>query len=243
MAINRSNPVEVLLDRLSELYAGFEDLKQESSPETFLEVLTLLCDLRTNMGILEKSAVAVLRRHDVAWPEIATRIGASPEEVMQRFQSAEGSFGVAERHAVALPETRASRIHPPLAKGNVYTRNDLCELFGIRDATIKNGVYYFKERHEVWLFVTENKQADREQYLDKLAGDTLHWQGQRMGRTDSLIIDHRRGGNSLLLFYRTAKYEFAGAAFRCEGIFDYVTHSDAHPTNFVLRRAVTGPNL
>jgi hypothetical protein len=243
MAASSSDPVEVLSDRLSELYAGLEDLKKEGSPESLLEVLTLLCGLRTSMGLFERPAVAVLRRHDVAWPEIAARLGGTREEVVQRFQSAEGKFGIAEQLLAALLATGGSRTYPTLVKGNVYTRNDLCELFGIRDATIKNGVFNFKERHEIWLFVTENKEADREQYLDKLAGDTLYWQGQRMGRTDSLIIDHRRGDSNLLLFYRTAKYEFAGAAFRYEGIFEYVRHSGVHPTDFVLRRALTEHEL
>jgi putative restriction endonuclease len=110
-------------------------------------------------------------------------------------------------------------------------------MFEIRDATINNGVFHFRDRHEVWLFVTENKQADREQYLDKLVGNFLYWQGQRMGRTDPLIIDHQRTGEKLLLFYRRAKYAFEGAGFRYEGAFDYVSHSGSRPTNFVLRRA------
>jgi hypothetical protein len=125
-----------------------------------------------------------------------------------------------------------------LVMGDIYTRNKLRELYEIHDATLNNGVFHFKERHEVWLFVTENKQADREQYVDKLVGDTLYWQGQRMGRTDSLVIDHKLNGERLMLFYRRAKYEFEGAAFRYEGVFEYVSSSDSGPTSFVLRRAV-----
>ena len=124
----------------------------------------------------------------------------------------------------------------PLVAGNIYTRNDLRELFGIRDATLNNGVFHVKERQEIWLFVTENKTADREQYADKLTGNMLHWQGQRLGRTDSLVIDHKRSGNRLLLFYRTAKYQFDGAGFRYEGPFEYVSHSGSRPTSFILRR-------
>jgi hypothetical protein len=123
-----------------------------------------------------------------------------------------------------------------LAVGNIYTRNDLRELFGIRDATLNNGIFRIKERQEIWLFVTENKTADREQYVDKLTGNMLHWQGQRLGRTDSLVVDHKRSGDRLLLFYRTAKYQFEGAGFRYEGLFEYVTHSGSQPTSFILRR-------
>ncbi len=122
--------------------------------------------------------------------------------------------------------------------GDIYTRNKLRELYKIHDATLNNGVFHFKERHEVWLFVTENKQADREQYVDKLVGDTLYWQGQRMGRTDSLIIDHKLNGERLMIFHRRTKYEFEGAAFRYEGAFEYVSNSGSGSTSFVLRRAV-----
>jgi Domain of unknown function (DUF3427) len=124
----------------------------------------------------------------------------------------------------------------PLVTGSIYTRNDLRELFGIHDATLNNGVFRVRERQEVWLFVTENKPADREQYVDKLTGNMLHWQGQRLGRTDSLVIDHKRTGNRLLLFYRTAKYQFEGAGFSYEGPFEYVSHSGSQPTSFILRR-------
>jgi hypothetical protein len=124
----------------------------------------------------------------------------------------------------------------PLVAGNIYTRNDLRELFGIRDATLNNGVFHAKERREIWLFVTENKTADREQYVDKLTSNMLHWQGQRLGRTDSLVTNHKQSGNRLLLFYRTAKYQFDGAGFRYEGPFEYVSHSGSQPTSFILRR-------
>jgi hypothetical protein len=124
----------------------------------------------------------------------------------------------------------------PLMVGNVYTRNDLRELFDIRDMTLNTGIFQVKDGNEVWLFVTENKQADREQYVDKLSGDILYWQGQKHGRKDPLIIDHRQNGDLLLLFYRTAKYQFDGAGFTFEGPFEYVSHSGGSPTSFVLRR-------
>ena len=45
----------------------------------------------------------------------------------------------------------------PLIVGNIYTRNDLRELFDIRDMTLNNGVFRVKDGNEIWLFVTENK--------------------------------------------------------------------------------------
>jgi hypothetical protein len=39
------------------------------------------------------------------------------------------------------------------------------------------------------------------------------------------------------------KYEFDGAGFGYEGLFDYVSHSGTHPTSFVLRRASLPVNV
>ena len=238
MAADKSDPVRALSDRLSDLYVGLEDFTEESSVESLFKVLAILRDLRTAMGNFDRFAVGVLRRHGLPWSEVASSLGGTREDILQRFRLAEGESGLVEQLLAALPVARDSLNNAELIKGNIYTRNDLRELFEIHDATINNGVFHFKERREVWLFVTENKQADREQYVDKLAGDSLYWQGQRMGRTDSLVIDHKRTGENLLLFYRRSKYEFEGAGFRYEGVFEYVSHSGSHPTSFVLRRAV-----
>ena len=181
MADSRSDPVGDLSDRLSDLYVGLEDFTEEGSLECLLKVLALLRDLRAAMGIFDKSAVAVLRRHGVSWSEIASNVGGTGDNVLQRFRLAEGESGVAEQWLAALLAANISSKAPALIKGNIYTRNDLRELFGIGDATLYNGVFSFRAHREVWLFITENKQADREQYVDKLVEDTLYWQGQRDG--------------------------------------------------------------
>jgi hypothetical protein len=237
MTTDEPDPVQGVSKRLSDLYVGLEDLINEGSVGTLLKVLALFRDLRLSMDNFDKSAVAVLRLHDVSWSEIASNLGVTSESVRQRFRSAHGEFRVAEQRLADLLVTRASRNEPVLIKGKVYTRKNLREMFEIQDATINNGVFRFRGRREIWLFVTENKQSDREQYVDKLVGDSLYWQGQRMGRTDSLIIDHKQRGEILLVFYRKAKYEFEGAGFRYEGVFEYVSHSGGHPTSFALRRA------
>lgn len=237
MAADKPDPVESLMNRLSDLYVGLEDFTEEGSTASLLKVLTLLRDLRIVMSSFDGSAIAVLRQHNVSWQEIASSVGGTRDDVWQRFRLAEGEFNIAEQHLAALLKATASRNETALTKGNVYTRNNLRELFGIHDATLNTGVFHLKRRCEIWLFITENKPADREQYVDKLVQDTLYWQGQRLGRTDSLIINHKRACESLLVFYRKAKYEFEGAGFRYEGVFEYVSHSGSRPTSFVLRRA------
>ena len=123
-----------------------------------------------------------------------------------------------------------------LEVGLVYTRAQLKNIFAINDATINNGVFLVRDRNEIWLFVTEQKPADRVQYEDRLIGDELHWQGQSLGRTDDLIINHREDGNDILIFYRRAKSEFPGAGFMLQGRFGYVSHSGKTPASFILRR-------
>lgn len=126
-----------------------------------------------------------------------------------------------------------------LEPGSIYTRNDLSALFDIKDATLNNGIFRPKGYDSVWLFITEHKTSDRTQYVDSLVGDVLHMEGQRLGRTDALILDHRQRGLELLVFYRKAKYEHPYAGFRYEGIFTYQSHSGSTPTSFVLNRNQT----
>lgn len=122
----------------------------------------------------------------------------------------------------------------------IYTREDLKSIFGITDATINTGVFRPKGTSSVWLFITEEKTADRTQYRDHLEGDTLYWQGQTSGRTDGLIIGHKAQGLELLVFLRKRKYEHPGAGFKYLGPFDYVSHSGEGPTSFVLQRHTPG---
>lgn len=123
-----------------------------------------------------------------------------------------------------------------LDTGQVYTRKQLRDMFGIVDATINTGVFRPKNHDSVWLFVTEHKTPDRTQYTDYLDGDILEWDGQTSGRTDRIIMNHKQEGLELLVFYRKAKYEHLQAGFKFEGIFDYSSHHGNHPTHFTLRR-------
>lgn len=140
---------------------------------------------------------------------------------------------IADRCNVSLGEFAPEALEP----GHVYTRRWLRLRFGIEDATINNGVFAI-DAANVLLFVTERKTTDRTQYVDRLDGDRLEWQGQTKRRTDPLIIGHSEGGTALHLFYRSEKYEHAGAGFRYEGTFRYETHStpDEGPSSFTLVR-------
>lgn len=123
-----------------------------------------------------------------------------------------------------------------LEVGQIYTRAGLKQQFGIIDATINTGVFRPKDSSSIWLFVTQNKTADRTPYRDSLEEDILHWEGQTSGITDALIVEHQAKGLELLVFYRTKKYEHPGAGFRYLGNFVYSNHTGSRPTNFVLER-------
>jgi hypothetical protein len=129
-----------------------------------------------------------------------------------------------------------------LQEGHVYTRNDLRDLFSITASSINNGIFKPSAFDSVWLFVTEQKTADRTQYDDLLTGDILHMEGQTQGGTDHLLEEHVERGLELLLFYRKNKFEHAGAGFTYKGKFLYQCQSGSLPTSFTLLQA-SSPTL
>jgi hypothetical protein len=82
---------------------------------------------------------------------------------------------------VVVAEGGAEIPHGPelLVSGRVYSRGELREIFDITDATINTGVFRPKGHASIWLFVTEEKTADRTQYKDLLEGDVLYCSAER----------------------------------------------------------------
>jgi hypothetical protein len=132
-----------------------------------------------------------------------------------------------------------TRVSTLVTEGSIYTREELKELLHSRDATINTGVFRPAGFSSILIFITKNKTPDRTQYKDRLEGNTLYWQGQTTGRTDALIVEHRRRDLELLVFYRDHKGEHPGAGFCYKGTFTYVTHKPGHPSDFVLRHEPT----
>jgi hypothetical protein len=186
-------------------------------------------------------AQALLDLIETAMGKTAIRAGASPDgdppDLFNVEAAEDDPDGLLEDPSAATAPAAGVAPAAPLQLGVVYTRAELKDLFSIKDATIKdatinNGVFRVNERREIWLFVTERKQASRVQYSDELIGDELHWQGQSQSRTDEFVINHRQDGYDVIVFYRSSKTEYAGAGFRLEGCFDYVSHSGHMPSNF-----------
>ena len=119
-----------------------------------------------------------------------------------------------------------------------YSREDLKSQFNISDATINNGIFKPKEYSSVWLFVTEEKTPDKVQYKDYFDDYVLKFEGQTKRRTDHWLIDHKKEGNEILVFYRKNKNQYPDYGFRYLGPFSYYSHisdeSIPGPTRFLL---------
>lgn len=127
-----------------------------------------------------------------------------------------------------------------LIAGELYSRRDLAREFGITDANLNNGIFKLQRFKSVWLFVTEKKTRDQTQYRDTLRGNDLYMDGQTLGRTDNLIINHISLGLELLLFYRKEKHHYRDFAFRYQGKFRYISHTRNMPKHFHLSRLSAG---
>ena len=123
-----------------------------------------------------------------------------------------------------------------LTEGEIYTRAALSEMLGSIDATINTGIFQPRNYDSILLFITEKKSTDRTQYVDRMEGNILYWQGQTEGRKDTLIITHEEHLIELLIFYRGSKSEYPGSGFKFEGRFRYRSHSAGQPTSFILER-------
>lgn len=123
-----------------------------------------------------------------------------------------------------------------LVVGDTYSREQLRDQFAIKDATLNNGIFRMRDTDSVWLFITEHKTPDRTQYVDRLDGDDLYFEGQPQGRTDDLIEHHLRDGLEVLLFHRMRKNERDDYSFVFQGPFEFVGKESGPPTRFRMRR-------
>lgn len=206
---------------------GFKDAR-----EYFLQIGGKLYDSKAIAG------VAYGKQYPAHGPLKAADFSGGAATVRHRLEALGFEFARSVDAPSDLEDRRDTRVSELLTIGAVYTRDALKRILDTSDATINTGVFRPKGSHSILLFVTKSKSADRVQYVDRLEGDFLHWQGQSSGRSDSLITDHRSRGLELLVFYRTKKSEHPGAAFRYEGPFDYVTHEESSPTSFLLARKI-----
>lgn len=178
------------------------------------------------MKIPSKTAIPADTPDNAAIPTQANNLSSDPQ--------------ILDSDVRAFNDPQTRRASSLLTQFDIYTRDDLKQLLSTQDSTINTGVFIPAGFSSILLFVTKEKTSDRTQYEDNLDGDFLYWQGQMKGRKDSIIAEHRGRNLELLVFYRAKKYEHAGAGFRFEGRFEYISHKGREPANFVLSREEAG---
>lgn len=92
-----------------------------------------------------------------------------------------------------------------LQVGAIYNRAQLRDLLQTQDQTINTRIFQPRRFDSILLFVTEKKSTDMIPYQDRLDGNILQWESQKMGRKDSQIIEHQRQGLEVIVFYRESK--------------------------------------
>lgn len=87
--------------------------------------------------------------------------------------------------------------------GKEYDRPFLSQLWGYHGyQAISKGVVTPSGANFIILFVTKEKQEALTQYNDYIDGDLLFWEGEERHRTDQRIVNTKKNGEQIYLFYR-----------------------------------------
>ena len=87
--------------------------------------------------------------------------------------------------------------------GQAYSRHELAALWGCADFhALARGVVTPQGDNKVILFVTEEKQPSAEPYEDRLTDDLLQWEGPNDHFGEDRVINAKRNGEEIHLFYR-----------------------------------------
>lgn len=121
-----------------------------------------------------------------------------------------------------------------LTIGTKYARPELAKRWGYESHhAISRGVVTPQGESVIILFVTRIKQESLTQYRDYLSGDLLFWEGQEKHGTDVRIIDARKAGDEIHLFYgevHPCPFEYMGRVL----LLNAVRRTDK-PSQFVFR--------
>ena len=87
--------------------------------------------------------------------------------------------------------------------GDEYERPQLAEHWGYASHhAISRGVITPKGTRYIILFVTKEKQTFLPQYQDSIENDILRWEGEEKHGSDARIINAKKNGDEIHLFYR-----------------------------------------
>jgi Domain of unknown function (DUF3427) len=90
-----------------------------------------------------------------------------------------------------------------LRTGEPYSRQTLATLWGYSSFhAISRGVVTPKGDNKIILFVTEEKQRSAEQYVDRLEGDLLRWEGPNDHFAESRMVKSKTTREEIHVFHR-----------------------------------------
>jgi hypothetical protein len=100
-----------------------------------------------------------------------------------------------------------SRFTDPLEIGKGYDRKVLAQLWGLAGfQAIGRGVFTPKGTHQIFLFVTRERQDWMTPYVNYLDKDLLFWDGETGHGSDDRIVNASRNGEEIYLFYRDRRH-------------------------------------
>lgn len=112
-----------------------------------------------------------------------------------------------------------------------YSRQTLAELWGYASFhAIARGVVTPRDDNKIVLFVTEEKQSSAEQYVDRLSGNTLDWEGPTDHFAQDRMIEAEANGEEIHLFHRARHHSEFVYCGRLK-VSSYVLHTD-RPSHF-----------
>ena len=118
-----------------------------------------------------------------------------------------------------------------IVKGSTYSRQTLAELWGYASFhAIARGVVTPRDDNKIVLLVTEEKQSSAEQYVDRLSGDTLEWEGPTDHFAEDRMLRAEQDGEEIHLFHRKrhhSDFTYCG----CLKVLSNTLHSD-RPSHF-----------
>ena len=90
-----------------------------------------------------------------------------------------------------------------ITKGSSYSRQTLAELWGYTSFhAIARGVVTPRNDNKIILFVTGEKQSSAEQYVDRLSGNTLEWEGPTDHFAEDRMLKAEANSEEIHLFRR-----------------------------------------
>lgn len=121
-----------------------------------------------------------------------------------------------------------------ISVGASYSRETLARLWGYSSFhALARGVVTPQGDNLIILFVTEEQQTSSEQYVDRLIGNVLYWEGPNDHFAETRMVNSAQTGDQIHLFYREKHH----SDFTYLGVIEIVEYTpfDDKPSKFVFQ--------